>query len=85
VSTRADRRRVGTGAACEDFVTDIECCEEIGRVHAEFLADVRPVATMVEVRRPIDPRLLVEVELTARIPVDETGPTEESADGPVRS
>ena len=44
------------------FVTDISRWEEIGRVHGEFFADIRPVTTMVEVSALIDPCLLVEIE-----------------------
>lgn len=49
------------------FVTDIGRWKEFGRAHAECFGDVRPAATMVEVRRLIDPRMLVEVELDAVI------------------
>ncbi|SFJ51867.1 Enamine deaminase RidA, house cleaning of reactive enamine intermediates, YjgF/YER057c/UK114 family [Paenibacillus sp. UNC496MF] len=47
------------------FVTDISQWEEIGRAHGEFFKDIRPAATMVEVRALIDPRLLVEIEAEA--------------------
>lgn len=47
------------------YVTDIERWEEVGRAHAEAFADVRPAATMVEVARLIDPRMLVEIEMVA--------------------
>lgn len=47
------------------FVTDISLWEEIGRVHGEFFADVRPAATMVEVSKLIDPGHLVEIEVDA--------------------
>lgn len=47
------------------FVTDISRWEEVGRAHGECFALIRPVATMVEVARLIDPGLLVEVEATA--------------------
>ncbi len=47
------------------FVTDISRWREIGRAHHEFFADVRPCATMVEVRRLIDPEMLVEIEVDA--------------------
>lgn len=47
------------------FVTDISQWESIGKAHGEFFADVRPVATMVEVKALIDPALLVEIEVQA--------------------
>ncbi len=49
------------------FVTDISQWEAIGRAHGEFFRDVRPAATMVEVRRLIDPAMLVEIEADAII------------------
>ncbi|MCW3039382.1 MAG: RidA family protein [Solirubrobacterales bacterium] len=49
------------------FVTDIERWEEAGRAHGARFADVRPVSTMVEVARLIDPRLLVEIEADAYV------------------
>jgi enamine deaminase RidA (YjgF/YER057c/UK114 family) len=47
------------------FVTDITRWEAIGRAHGEIFRDIRPVATMVEVRRLIDPDMLVEIEVDA--------------------
>ncbi len=49
------------------FVTDISTWEEIGRAHGEFFRDIRPAATMVEVKALIDPALLVEIEADAII------------------
>jgi enamine deaminase RidA (YjgF/YER057c/UK114 family) len=49
------------------FVTNIAQWEEIGRAHGEFFAQVRPVATMVEVTRLIDPAMLVEIEADAYV------------------
>ena len=49
------------------FVTDIGKWEEIGRAHAEFFKDIKPVTTMVEVKSLIDPDLLVEIEAQAII------------------
>lgn len=49
------------------FVTDISQWQAIGRAHGEFFRDIRPAATMVEVRRLIDPDLLVEIEADAVI------------------
>lgn len=50
------------------YVTDIRQWESIGRVHGEVFRDIRPAATMVEVRRLIDPEMLVEIEADAIIP-----------------
>ncbi|HEY0788129.1 MAG TPA: RidA family protein [Thermoanaerobaculia bacterium] len=47
------------------FVTDIARWEDVGRAHGEIFREIRPVATMVEVRALIDPRMLVEVEVDA--------------------
>ena len=47
------------------FVTDIERWAEFGRAHAEAFAAHPPTTTMVEVRRLIDPEMLIEVEADA--------------------
>lgn len=47
------------------FVTDISRWEDVGRAHGEFFRSIQPVATMVEVKALIDPRLLVEIEAVA--------------------
>ena len=47
------------------YVTDIGRWNEIGRVHGEFFADIRPATSMVEVSRLIDPEMLVEIEAEA--------------------
>ena len=57
------------------FVTNIEQWEEIGRAHGEFFRDIRPVATMVEVSRLINPAMLVEIEVEAVIADSEVDPT----------
>lgn len=49
------------------FVTDIDRWEEIGRAHGEFFADINPAATMVEVKRLVNPDHLVEIEVDAVI------------------
>jgi enamine deaminase RidA (YjgF/YER057c/UK114 family) len=49
------------------FVTDISRWEDFGRAHGEFFRDVMPAATMVEVTKLIDPRMLVEIEVDAEL------------------
>lgn len=49
------------------FVTNVDHWQEIGRAHAEFFANVRPAATMVQVARLLDPDMLVEIEVDAVI------------------
>ena len=49
------------------FVTDISRWEEVGRAHGELFANIRPVSTMVEVSKLINPEHLVEIEVDALI------------------
>lgn len=49
------------------YVTDISRWEELGRAHGEYFRDIRPAATMVEVKALISPEMLVEVEVDAII------------------
>lgn len=49
------------------FVTDISRWQEYGRAHYEFFGDIRPCATMVEVRALIDPAMLIEIEIEAEL------------------
>jgi isochorismate pyruvate lyase len=51
------------------FVTDIARWAEYGRAHAEFFGEHRPTTTMVEVRRLIDPAMLIEIEADVFAPV----------------
>ncbi len=47
------------------YVTNIDNWNIIGRAHVKFFENIRPAATMVEVKRLIQPELLVEIEAEA--------------------
>jgi enamine deaminase RidA (YjgF/YER057c/UK114 family) len=50
------------------YVTNIDHWKDVGRAHGEFFREVRPAATMVEVKRLIAPEMLVEIEAEAVMP-----------------
>jgi enamine deaminase RidA (YjgF/YER057c/UK114 family) len=47
------------------FVTDISRWEEFGKAHGEFFRAIKPVTSMIEVSKLIDPDYLIEIEMTA--------------------
>jgi enamine deaminase RidA (YjgF/YER057c/UK114 family) len=47
------------------LLTHIEDWETVGRVHGEVFKDIRPVNTVMQVTRFIDPQWLVEIEVDA--------------------
>jgi enamine deaminase RidA (YjgF/YER057c/UK114 family) len=49
------------------YTTDIERWHEIGRAHGEMFGSIRPATSMVEVKRLIDPDMLVEIEADALV------------------
>jgi enamine deaminase RidA (YjgF/YER057c/UK114 family) len=49
------------------FVTDISQSDEVGRAHGEFFKEIKPTASMIEIKGLIHPDLLIEIEVTAII------------------
>ncbi|KAA0275876.1 MAG: RidA family protein [Chloroflexi bacterium] len=68
---KIEKALASAGASLRDvvrtrmFTTDISQWEEIGRAHGEFFREVKPAASMIEVKGLIDPGLLIEIEVTA--------------------
>ncbi len=64
------------GASLQDVIrtrillTRIEDWQAAARVHGEVFRDIRPVNTIVQVARFIDPEWLVETEVDAVLPGD---------------
>ena len=50
------------------FVTNIDEWELLGKAHGEIFATIKPVTSMIEVKRLIDKELLIEIEVTAIVP-----------------
>ncbi len=50
---------------CRIFVVDISRWQDVGRAHHGYFGTIKPALSMVEVSALIDPRLLVEIEVTA--------------------
>ena len=66
-------RLLNAGASLDDvvrtraFLTDMSNAEDYGRAHGEVFAEIRPVATLVEVSALVHPDPVVEIEVDAII------------------
>jgi enamine deaminase RidA (YjgF/YER057c/UK114 family) len=50
------------------FVVDIDRdWKQVARAHGEFFGQIRPASTMVEIRKLVDPDMLVEIEAEALV------------------
>jgi enamine deaminase RidA (YjgF/YER057c/UK114 family) len=62
-------RQVGSSRAAVvrtvTYVTDIADAPLVARAHREAFGDIRPAATLVEVRRLLGPEMKVEIEVYA--------------------
>jgi enamine deaminase RidA (YjgF/YER057c/UK114 family) len=59
------------GLAYEDvvqsrlYITDISQWKEAGRAHGEIFGEIRPALTLLHVLPFLDPKMLIEIEITA--------------------
>jgi enamine deaminase RidA (YjgF/YER057c/UK114 family) len=55
------------------FITDVSRFDEVARAHGEAFGEVRPAATLVEVKALVEPVMLVEIEVDAIVGGGEPG------------
>ncbi len=73
ILAKIEKALIQAGASMKDvvrtrmFVTDISKWEEVGRAHGEFFREIKPAASMIEVKGLIGSDLLIEIEVTAII------------------
>lgn len=65
-------QQVGAGLAdvvrTRIYMANLDQWQDVGRAHGEIFGTIRPATTMVEVKRLIDPDMLVEIEADAIAP-----------------
>jgi enamine deaminase RidA (YjgF/YER057c/UK114 family) len=54
------------------YLVNIDQWQDVGRAHGEVFGSIRPATTMVEVKRLIDPDMLVEIEADAILTQDKS-------------
>ena len=73
IFSKIEKALTHAGAGMKDvvrtrmFVTDISQSDEVGRAHGEIFREIKPAASMIEVKGLIHPDLLIEIEVTAII------------------
>ena len=71
ILAKIEKALAAAGGAMQDvirtrmYVTNIGHWQAVARAHADYFRDIKPAATMVEVRSLIEPDMLVEIEVTA--------------------
>ncbi len=49
------------------YLRNIDGWQRVAEAHSEVFADIKPAATLVEVSRFVDPRMLIEIEADAYV------------------
>lgn len=73
VFDKIEKALLAAGATMQDvirtrmYVKNMDDWEAIGKAHAAYFKEIKPVATMIEVSRFIDVNILLEIEVSAVI------------------
>lgn len=47
------------------YLTHMDDWQEVGKVHGEFFADIKPICTMLGIKALVSPDMRIEIEATA--------------------